>query len=336
MQCTSPVYAVKVGKKDNGKAAICMLGYRPADTDQYVSFGTPLKQYPISDVIKLPCGCCTACRINRSAEWANRCLMELQYHDQAWFCTFTYDDLHVPMTYYPDPETGEAIPAMTLRKRDSQLLLKRIRKEFADDQIRFFGCGEYGDKTHRPHYHIILFGLHLDDLIPYKTQKLGDTFCTYYNSPRLQRCWKNGYVVVGNVTWESCAYTARYVMKKQYGKAAEFYELHNIEPEFNHMSRKPGLGYQYFLDHPDCFKYEEINVSTPTGGKNFRPPKYFEKKYQEEKPDEYAKMKQRRLQQALKRQADMLSQTSLTSEELDEMSARRADNIKRKLKRSDC
>ena len=74
-----------------------------------------------------------------------------------WFCTFTYDDDHVPRSYYPDPETGEAIPSLTLCKRDFQLLMKRIRRRFPDDHIRFFACGEYGSQTFRPHYHAIVF-----------------------------------------------------------------------------------------------------------------------------------------------------------------------------------
>ena len=156
-------------------------------------------------------------------------------------------------------------------KRDFQLLMKRIRFKFSDDKIRFFMSGEYGSQTFRPHYHAILFGLHLDDLKPYKTVKEAGEYYTYYNSESLQECWPYGYVVVGEVTWESCAYTARYVMKKLKGKEAKFYEEHNIQPEFTLMSRKPGIARRYYDEHPDIYEQDKINVSTPKGGKSFRP-----------------------------------------------------------------
>lgn len=51
----------------------------------------------------------------------------------------------------------------TLRKRHYQLFFKRLRKWYGKP-IRYFGTGEYGSKTQRPHYHFIIFGLKLDDL----------------------------------------------------------------------------------------------------------------------------------------------------------------------------
>lgn len=113
-------------------------------------------------------------------------MLELQYHDSSYFVTLTYDDLHVPKSYYPDPETGEAHTSFTLCKRDFQLWMKRLRKKFSDDKIRFFACGEYGGQTKRPHYHVIVFGLHLNDLVKYKTVQEGDSYYTYYNSDSLQ------------------------------------------------------------------------------------------------------------------------------------------------------
>ena len=107
-------------------------------------------------------------------------MLELQYHDSAYFVTLTYDDFHIPKAYYPDPETGEVHTSYTLCKRDFQLWMKRLRKKFSDDKIRFFACGEYGGQTKRPHYHAIVFGLHLNDLVKYKTVKEGDSYYTYY------------------------------------------------------------------------------------------------------------------------------------------------------------
>ena len=180
--------------------------------------------YPGKEIVQVPCGQCIGCRIDRSRQWANRCMLELQYHDSAYFATLTYDDFHVPKAYYADPATGEAHQSLTLCKRDFQLWMKRLRKKFGDDKIRFFACGEYGGSTRRPHYHAILFGLHLDDLVKYKTVKEGDGYYTYYNSESFQSPWPYGFAVIGQVTWESCAYVARYVTKKLTGEQADFYQ----------------------------------------------------------------------------------------------------------------
>ena len=92
-------------------------------------------------------------------------------------------------------------------------------------------------------------------------------YYNYYNSESLQSCWRDkdgndiGFVVVGKVTWETCAYVARYIMKKQKGQGADVYERFNIEPEFCLMSRKPGIAHQYYEDHPEMWDYDKINIS---------------------------------------------------------------------------
>lgn len=237
----------------------------------------------------LPCGQCIGCRLDYSREWANRCMLELPYHDQAWFVTLTYDDAHVPKTFTCDLASGEVIaPAMTLRARDFQLFLKLLRRHFPDDKIRFFGCGEYGTESLRPHYHVILFGLHLDDLTLYKRSELG---YNYFNSEKLSRCWidgatgeQRGYVVAGNVSWDTCAYVARYMLKKQKGATKDIYAQLGIEPEFSRMSRKPGIAHQYYVDHPEIWQFDKINVCTPSGGRSFPHPTYLRRLYEIDDP----------------------------------------------------
>uniref|UniRef100_A0AAU8AVS3 Replication initiator protein n=1 Tax=Dulem virus 155 TaxID=3145632 RepID=A0AAU8AVS3_9VIRU len=305
MSCYHPIlaYKSKTVNPENGKCHI-LFSYPTKSPDRY-------------EPVRLPCGQCLGCRIEYSRQWANRCMLELQDHDSAFFCTFTYDNDHVPISYYADPETGEALPSLTLRKRDFQLLMKRIRKHFPDDHIRFFACGEYGGQTFRPHYHAIIYGLHLHDLVPYKTVREGGVLYTYYNSESLSRCWRDldgkpiGFVVVGEVTWESCAYTARYVVKKLKGKEAEFYEKHNIEPEFSLMSRKPGIARSYYDTHPDLFKFDFINISTEKGGKKFRPPRYFEKLFELDFPDEARERSNKRSKRADEVMRAKLSKTNL-------------------------
>lgn len=315
MPCYHPLKAFYTGFNEDGKRDIHFFNFQPE------RFPFEFEGHLISEekVLSLPCGQCVGCRLQRSRVWANRCMMELLYHDSAYFVTLTYDDDHVPVSHYADPATGEIFDSLTLSKRDLQLFMKRLRRHFSNDKIRFFACGEYGGKTFRPHYHLILFGLHLNDLVVYKRSPQGHI---YYNSDSLQSCWLDcdgipiGYAVAADVSWETCAYTARYVLKKLTGEYAQFYSNFNIEPEFVNMSRKPGIARQYYDDHPDLYDFEFINVPTPTGGRKFRPPAYFDKLYDLEHPDEMRRIKEIRIRMAVAAQRMKLDRTSLSVDEI--------------------
>lgn len=340
MSCFHPLHALEVpGQKTvTGKPVYHILKYLD-----------PLYNDP--RCLKLPCGKCVGCRLEYSRQWANRCMLELKYHDSAYFLTLTYDDYHVPRSYYPDPSTGEAMPSLTLCKRDWQLFMKRLRKAFPDDRLRFYMCGEYGDQTQRPHYHAIVFGLHLNDLVPFSRSVQG---YQYYTSESVQRCWSVrsvvqsldgsedcvtplapvGYVVVGEVTWETCAYTARYIMKKLNGPEAQFYSDFNLEKPFVLMSRKPGIARQYYDDHPDIYEYDYINLSTDRGGRKVRPPRYYDKLFDLEQPEKLAEIKIIRRRQAEALEAARLAATTLQSEEYADLQERalvsRLSSLKRK------
>lgn len=301
------------------------------------------------------CGRCEGCRVDKSREWANRLLLEKEYYpdDQCWFVTLTYDEDHVPRSAYGDPETGEAQPSMTLSKRDLQLFMKRLRKN-ANVPIRFFACGEYGPQTMRPHYHVILFGLQLADLVPYGK---GEAGFMYYQSNWLTSQWSVrdaprrhgcvtplsadpeyfctplGRVLVSPASWQTFAYVARYTTKKLYGKEAKYYEQFNIVPPFLQMSLKPGIGAQWFKDHPDVYDFEYINVSTPTGGKKFRPPQYFDRLFDREDPEGFDQFKRARSAMLEAQKEVKLSKTSLLYSELLEVEEREFKSRIKKLKR---
>lgn len=299
----------------------------------------------VRDFIEIPCGKCIGCRLDYSRQWAYRCMLELEYHDEAHFVTLTYNDDHIPVSAYGDPSTGEAIDAYTLDKRDFQLFMKRLRKAFPDDDIRYYACGEYGSSTFRPHYHAIIYGLHLDDLQECGRSPAG---FPYYTSPKLQRAWSIyhpatkdkeawydpiGFVSVGDVTVESCAYVARYIMKKQKGDDAVFYDLHNVIPEFTLMSRKPGIGRQWYEDHPDLYDFEYINLKTDNGGLKFRPPRYYDKLFDVDDPDRMKQIKETRKCAAELITAAKLRKTNLSYTELLSVEERKKQESIKKLKR---
>lgn len=363
MPCYHPLKAFQVGLSLDGKKRMKVTSYDVQMVYQAVPDGSwycsgsdfGVSAYRIvRDFVEIPCGKCVGCRLERSRQWANRCLMELEYHDSAYFVTLTYNDDYVPRSYYADPDTGEAQPSLTLKKHDFQLFMKRLRKAFPNDKIRFFACGEYGPSTFRPHYHAILFGLHLPDLVPVGQSAQG---FQYYHSEALQNVWSQriaptregsvtplthplwspmGHILVANVTWETCAYTARYVMKKLNGPEAQFYSDFNIEPPFSLMSRKPGIARQWYEDHPGMFDYEYISVKTPTGGKKFRPPKYFDKLFDIDEPEKSAEIKAIRQKMAEEAKKAKLSKTSLSYLEMLQVEENaKLDSIKKLQRRLD-
>lgn len=269
---------------------------------------------PDGEILKVRCGKCIGCLLDRSRMWADRCMLEMQYHESNLFVTLTYDDLHVPVSYYANPDTGEALPSLTLDRRDVQLFMKRLRKR-TGQKIRYFGSGEYGSTTFRPHYHMIMFGLKLDDLELVGRSGSGHQ---YYTSPLLVDCWGKGFVSVAEATWETAAYTARYVQKKAGQVDPEFYKIYNIAPEFSMMSTHPGIGRQYYDDHRDeIYEHQEIYVSTKSGGRKIRPPAYYDRLYDLECPEEMSDIKVLRLQLAEARNRARLTRTDLTEEELN-------------------
>lgn len=225
-------------------------------------------------LLMMPCRHCVGCRLARSREWANRLMLEMLYHDESWFLTLTYDDEHLPTSYAVDDVTGEVVAVhATLVKSDLQKFLKRLR--FSGQVVRYYCAGEYGSNTYRPHYHLILFGLHLMDIKPLNRNPLGQV---YYQSDYISKLWPFGYHILGQVTWQSCSYVARYTMKKAtHGIDKSYYRKANIVEEFQTMSLKPAIGRQFYDDHPDIFDFDKFNFSTSDGGRAIIPPEYYRK-----------------------------------------------------------
>lgn len=216
---------------------------------------SPLKGYRDLPT-QVPCGRCIGCLLERARNWAVRCVHEASLHKDNCFITLTYNSDNIP-------ENG------SLNPRDFVLFMKRLRKKLGI-KIRFFQCGEYGELLSRPHHHCIIFGWRPDDLVLWKTKDK----VRLYLSPLLAEVWGKGFVTVGDVTYESAAYIARYVLKKVTGEKAEDYYQGKV-PEYITMSRRPGLGHQWIeMFNEDVYKSDQLVYGL---GKITKPPKYYDK-----------------------------------------------------------
>lgn len=282
--------------------------------------------------VPIPCGRCVGCRLEYSRTWADRMMLELETSKKAIFVTLTYDNEHAIFvdTNYDD------VPAQfaTLSKRDFQLFMKRLRKEFSDVRIRFYASGEYGDNTFRPHYHAIIFGLSLADFTDLKEHGRSEIGDRYFISDRLSRIWSNGFVLVSDVSWKTCAYVARYVMKKVNKFGSDAYDKIGVLPEFSLMSRRPGIGADYLSSHPDILELANINISTPEGGRKISIPKYYLKQLEVDDPEKYAKIKEDRARFSQDRMLLKLAKTDLSYIEYLEVEENKKLQKTKVLKRS--
>lgn len=222
----------------------------------------------------VPCGKCLGCRLDYSRRWADRMMLELESNDgKAIFVTLTYDDDHLV-----DCNGNFTCGYGSLYKKHLQLFLKRLRDKVGYGKLRFYGVGEYGSwkNTHRPHYHIVLFGIGLDDLENKISVGYNELRQTVYTDSLIASCWPHGFVSCGDVSWRSCAYVARYVTKKALSPEDDLLlESLNLNPLFSVMSRKPGIAANYLREHPDCLDFTSIFVSDSDGDRKITLPKYF-------------------------------------------------------------
>lgn len=335
MACLHPMWAMKKYDKLNDKWDIKFIAKKEDEDDKNklitlaISHGARL--------LELPCGQCVECRLARSREWANRCMIEAKEHKYNYFVTLTYDNEHLPIGNATNIETGEIYEVGTLKPKDMQDFWKRLRiqwkRKYNVDSIRYYQCGEYGETYGRPHYHAIIFGLPIYDLQPDHKSKKGNM--NYY-SAEIEKIWGKGRVAVGNVTWDSCAYTARYVMKKQTGKGSEeYYKVLGIEPEYVRMSRKPGIARNYYEENKDkIYETDGIYIATSKGVQKAKPSKYYDKLFDIDNHEKLEKIKENRKEVANIVQNQIERSTDLTRREIRERAEEGKRISQRTLKRN--
>lgn len=270
MPCNKPytAYRSKNGKSKTGKHPIVFKK----------EHGIPGSQ------IEVPCGQCIGCRLEHSRVWAIRNVHESKMHEHNQYITLTYNNENLPSDN-------------SLHKSDLQKFWKRLRKR--GHNVRYYACGEYGDDTERPHYHAIVFGLELPDKELYSTSN-GNRL---YTSQTLERVWSHGHVIIGNVTFESCAYVSRYILKKWKGKTdyeiKKHYERINKEtglitqllPEFQTMSRNPGIGKTFYEKYKnDFYQIGSDGRVTLRGGIQMSTPHYYDNQFENESTENFTRM----------------------------------------------
>jgi len=196
---------------------------------------------------------------------------EAKCHDDNCFVTLTYSDEHLP-------REG------SLDRSAFRLFMDRVRKAVGYGKVRYFHCGEYGERFGRPHYHALLFGLDFPDKRRYPNGKEYPE----WTSPMLDDLWGLGGCRIGSVSFESAAYLTRYMVKSEvarlnYGHWSQFQRAREEyyagrEPEYHTMSRRPGLGTAWLEQFGnEVYPADEVIAR----GRPGRPPRFYDKKLEE-------------------------------------------------------
>lgn len=235
---------------------------------------------------------------------------EASLHSENCFVTLTYRDEDLP-------------PGGSLVKGDHQKFMKRLRKRYSGARISYFMCGEYGDRDGRPHFHFILFGH--DFLDKEEWTKSGPHWL--YRSAELEELWPFGHSWIGSVTLDSCAYVARYVLKKVNGDLAldryvqdidlDTGECTYLEPEYVSMSRRPAIGLGWY----EAFSSDCQKDFLTMDGTWYNVPSYYDRQLERRDPDALARVKRKR--------KEVANANSVTRKRLSELEKVTEHRIKR-------
>lgn len=212
---------------------------------------------------------------------------EAQLHEFKCFVTLTYDDDHLPEN-------------RTLVKKHFQEFMKNLRrhKQFAGIKIKYFMCGEYGEQTLRPHYHALIYGIDFPDKKLY-SKRQGNLLFT---SALLDKIWGRGECKIGALTFQSAAYVARYTLQKSGKKFPGGHyrlinkdtgETHDVLPEYGQASLRPAIGHDWYLRYASDIHNSDSAV---VGGKEFKPPRYYDKLLKRHNPEKHENIKNARLE----------------------------------------
>lgn len=260
MSCIYPRSAFWTRDKD-GKRGVAFRSNAPN-----VISGVPFQ---------VPCGQCVQCRLAYSRQWAVRCMHEYRHwYNKGYdgsFLTLTYDEKHLQ-------EIIDKHGVDTLVLSDLQKFMKRLRKattkkgEAHDRGVRFYACGEYGSTTNRPHYHVLVFNRAFGDRKFYGNSASGEPI---YTSAQLSELWTAGGAKLGDVSFNSCAYVARYIVDKITGEKAHDWYAGRL-PEFSTKSNRPGLGKAFFQAFREQLYRDD---GTIVDGRELSLPRYYDLEY---------------------------------------------------------
>lgn len=280
---------------------------------------------------------------------------EARLHTHNCFLTLTYDDDHLPDSFSlnhrdfqlfikklreasqrqlgravfnasnEQPAAGREPPTITDVHPIQVAYESRTRRHGASPHtpgnfrpiIRYHMCGEYGPTNGRQHFHANIFGLNFADR---KTAEKSEAGYQLYKSKKLDEIWGNGRARIGQLTWQTAAYTARYNLKKAGDKNKKVVEILDPDtgeiykrvPEYMKMSRGQGIGKGWIKNYTsDVYPHGTIIVA----GGEVSPPRFYDEYYRTLDPEGYERLKSQRRDAQSKAEPKGLTRSRLDAEE---------------------
>lgn len=256
--------------------------------------------------LQLPCGKCTRCYLERSRQWAVRQVHEAQIHKDNCFLTLTLNN--------------EAIDEFGwgLQPKLYTDFAKRMRSKLG--KFSYYMCGEYGELKLRPHFHANIFGLTFNDAFPHKKTRNGDQL---YQSDTLDELWKWGDAWIAELNFDTAAYVARYMMnkpttekerEKRYQRVdGDTGEIIQVKPEYSRMSLNPAIAKRWIQEFSSDVYPNDFVISKTRQAK---PPRYYDKWYEEKDERGFENIKETRRALANLRQDDNTPQRLRVKEDI--------------------
>lgn len=321
MICTSPlckaelntIHLTKDGKLTPDVKFLDIDSYDKGLYDEDIGIGKKYKRiYPIA------CQQCISCRLNYSRDKATQMMLETKEHpeNESWFITVTYNDEHLPhyTTKMILEDEYKKITGISLDKTNFQTFWKRVNKRYGKGVKKVY-VGEYGSLTNRPHGHAIVWGLPLDltRLKKWDVNEFGDPI---WRCEELEELWHDahlrnpkpkkgdcmGNIMVARVNWNTCAYVARYTLKKSLRahsneEYAKYYQAQGKRPEYIVWSN--GVGRKYFNENYEkIYLSDTVPVINKKTGQPVQPPTSYDRILEKIDPELFKSIKEKRWKQA--------------------------------------
>lgn len=222
---------------------------------------------------RVPCGTCFECIRKYKQGWVFRMQEERKASISSAFITLTYDDNHLDFSKNGYP---------TVKVDSWQKFMKKLRKEnqkfygskkYETPKLSYYACAEYGDLTHRPHYHMCIFNLPTNWL--QEGQRL--------TSGPIYEKWNKGHISISPAEDQRLAYCVGYTGKKVYKKAQQLLNNEHFSghddrtPEFNQMSK--GIGKDYLKPNTILHhKKHKTGIIHKQDGYTIAMPRYYRDK----------------------------------------------------------
>lgn len=287
-------------------------GKDPYDTPEYAYYSRHSDWTPLV----LPCGQCVHCRLQNARQKAIRATHEASLYENNCFITLTYNNENLPQNGSIDPKHVQEFMKKLRRRFDGTYLYKD--QLLPKIEIRSMGCAEYGERLSRPHYHLCLFNFDFKDKYPHRMS--GNDWSKEkhlaYRSELLEELWTYGYSEIGTLTFESAAYVARYISKKINGDKKDEHYGNRLPERSVAVSNRKGIGLP-FLE-----KYHQemlANDSVILKGKQHKLPRYYDKKLEQMFPEQFLKIKEKRLDSIKEIDLDSTKQRLKVRERIHEL-----------------